>query len=195
MRCADQLEVGRLLECNLLRHRQLGGGIDQLAVAEPAAGGGVHDHAVLRTTGGRSDVPALRGCRHEHDPRRRAGAAQRDVRAANGSRTARQLSADERIRIDLVIGRRVLDHNLVDIHLELFGDQHRQRRVGPLTHLDDGHDERDFARAINAQEGVRRERRIGRESVAYLAARRQAEAKQQTAADGAGRGEKVAPRG
>src|SRR5207302_9178619 len=39
VRCADQLEVRRLLERNLLRHRQLRGGIDQLAVAELAAGG------------------------------------------------------------------------------------------------------------------------------------------------------------
>ncbi len=125
MRRADQLEVRGILEGDVRRHRKLRRGIDQLAVAELAAAGRMHDNSHLRLACGRIDVPALRGRRHEHDACRRAGLAQRDVGAANGGRTARQLSTNERIRIDLVIGRRVLNCNLVDIHLELFGDQHR----------------------------------------------------------------------
>ena len=102
---------------------------------------------------------------------------------------ARHLSADERIGIELVVRRRVLDRDLVDIDLELFGDQHRDRGIGSLSHLDDRHHERDFAGAIDAQKRVRRERRIARETVAHLAACGQAEAQQQTAADRGGRRE------
>ena len=85
----------------------------------------------------------------------------------------------------------MLDRDLVDIDLELFGDQHRQRRVSPLAHLDHGADERHLARAVDAQEGVGRERRVSGKRVADLAARRQTEAEEQTTADGAGGGEEV----
>ena len=88
----------------------------------------------------------------------------------------------------------MLDRDLVDVDLELFGDQHRDRRIGPLPHLDDRHHERDFARAIDAQEGVRRERRIGRERVPDLSARRKAETEQQPAAESGRRDEEVASR-
>ena len=62
MRGSDQFEIGRLFERDFLRHRQLRSGIHQLAIAELAAGGLVHDHALLRVTAGRVDVPALSGC-------------------------------------------------------------------------------------------------------------------------------------
>ena len=61
MRCSDQFEIGRLFERDLLGHRQLRGGIHQLAIAELAAGGPVHDHTLFRVTGGRVDVPTLSG--------------------------------------------------------------------------------------------------------------------------------------
>ena len=197
MRRSDQLEIGRLFERDVLGHRQLRGGIHQLAIAELAAGGAVHDHTLFRATGGRVDVPTLSGCTHEHDASRRACATQRDVGAANRRRTAGHLHADQRIHVDLVVGRRVLDRDFVDVDLELFGDQHRNRGIRPLSHLDDGHHERDLAGAIDAQKRVRRERRIGGETVAHLAARGKAEAKHQSAADRSGRGEleKVAARG
>ena len=51
MRCSDQLEIGRLFECNLRGHRQLRSGIDQLSIAKLAAGGCVHDQPLFRATG------------------------------------------------------------------------------------------------------------------------------------------------
>jgi hypothetical protein len=145
-------------------------------------------------TGRRIDLPALRGRRHQHDARSRTGLAQRVVKAANGFGGARHLDADRRIHIDLVVRGGVLDCDLVDIDFELFREQHRQRRVGPLAHLNLGRDERHFASAVDAQESVRRERRVGGKRVAHFAECGEPEAEQQTAADGCRRSEKPAPR-
>ena len=91
VRLADQPEFGGLLERHLLRHRQLRRSVGERAVAELAAAGRVHHSAVLRPAGGRIDVPALRGRRDQHDARRRARVAQRDVHARE-SRWKRQSS-------------------------------------------------------------------------------------------------------
>ena len=104
MRCPDQFEVGRRLERDIFGHWQLCGRVP-ISIAELAAGGAVHDHAVFGVTAGRIDVPTLGGRRHQHDASRRAGATQRDVGRANGSRTAGHLDANQRIHIDLVVGR------------------------------------------------------------------------------------------
>ena len=196
VRRADQLEVARLLERHLLGHRQFRGGIDELPVAELAAGWGVHDPAVVRMAGGDIDVPAPGGGRHQHDAGRGTGAAQRLIGAADCGRRTRQLSADQWIDVDLVVGRRMLDRDAVDIDLEFLGDQHRNRGVGALAHLDHWHHERDLAGAIDAQECVGRERRVGGEAVAYFGARGQPEADQQPATQRVGHGhlEKVAAR-
>jgi hypothetical protein len=141
----------------------------------------VYYGAVLGAAGRRIDLPALRGRLHQHDARRCARLAERNVHAANRGRGAGHLDADERIDVDLVVRRRMLDGDLVDVDLQLFGDQHRQRGVGALAHLDHGHHERHLARAIDAQERVRREGRISRERVADLAARGQADGENQSA--------------
>ena len=60
--------------------------------------------------------------------------------------------------------------DFVDVDFELFGDQHRNRGVSPLSHLDEGHHERDLAGAVDAQKSVRREWRVGGE--AYPESRR-----------------------
>ena len=53
------LKSAGVLERDVLGHRQLRGGIHQLAIAELAAGGRVHDDTLFRVTGGRIDIPAL----------------------------------------------------------------------------------------------------------------------------------------
>ncbi len=48
--------------------------------------------------------------------------------------------------------------HLLQIHLQLFGDQHGDGRVGALAHLDIGHGQDDLPIASDADEGIGRER-------------------------------------
>jgi len=49
--------------------------------------------------------------------------------------------------------------HLLQVHLQLFGDQHRDGGIGALAHLDIGHGEDDLPVASDADEGIGRERR------------------------------------
>ena len=51
----------------------------------------------------------------------------------------------------------MLEPHLLQVDLELFGDQHRDGGVGALAHLDIGHGQDDLPVAADADEGVRRE--------------------------------------
>ena len=78
-------------------------------------------------------------------PSRRPGAA-----AARTPRIAFELPvaciAEQRIGVELLVRRRVLELHLVEVHLQLLGDQHRDRGVGALAHLDVGHGQDDLRR-------------------------------------------------
>ena len=63
------------------------------------------------------------------------------------------------IGVELFVGRGVLQPHLVEVHLQLFGDQHRDRRIGALAHFDIGHGQDDLAVTSDADEGVGREGR------------------------------------
>jgi hypothetical protein len=77
----------------------------------------------------------------------------------------------------------VLQPHLLEVHLELFGDQHRDRGVGALAHLDIGHGQDDLAVAPDADEGVGRETiGVGCRRIAVCG--RQAQAQQQASAHG-----------
>jgi len=136
MRRSDELERAGFLQRDLLGDRHFGGGIDERTVGQRASGARVDDDSFLRATGRRIDLPALRGGRHQHDARSCTGLTQRTVKTANRFGGAGHLDAYRRIRIELVVGGSVLDRDLVDIDLELFRDQHRQRRERALAHLD-----------------------------------------------------------
>jgi hypothetical protein len=88
----------------------------------------------------------------------------------------------------------MLDRDLVDVDLELLGNEHRQRRIRALPHLDHRRDERHLAGAIEAQERVRRKRCIGRQRVTHLGATRHCKAEKQPAAERGGRDHEAAPR-
>ncbi len=51
----------------------------------------------------------------------------------------------------------MLEADISHVEIHLFGDQHGKGCVGALSHLDDRHDDRDFAGRIEADEGVGRE--------------------------------------
>ncbi len=83
----------------------------------------------------------------------------------------------------------MLEAHLLQIHLEFFRDQHRDRRVGALAHLDIGHGQDDLAVAVDADEGIRREA-LG--VSCFASTERQAQ--HQPAADRDARNEEAAPR-
>ncbi len=95
------------------------------------------DVARLGRQRARIDIELLCRCRDQHGARRRAGLAQRQVEGADRRRVARDLHAtEEGVAVELVVRRRMLDRHIAHVDIELFGDQHRQRRVGALSHLD-----------------------------------------------------------
>ena len=51
---------------------------------------------------------------------------------------------------------------LAEIGIELFGENHRDRGIDALPHLDLRHDQRGLAGMINADESIRRELAVGR---------------------------------
>jgi hypothetical protein len=87
----------------------------------------------------------------------------------------------------------VLEVNLFEVNLQLFGDQHRDRRIGALTHFDVRHGQDDPAVACDAHEGVGREGVVvGRFEVAGC--ERQLETQHQASARCGSGPKKVAPR-
>jgi hypothetical protein len=51
----------------------------------------------------------------------------------------------------------MFDLHLFQVHFQLFGDQHRDRRIGALPHLDIRHGQNNPSIASDADEGVGRE--------------------------------------
>jgi hypothetical protein len=136
----------------------------------------------LRAAGRRIDVPALCRRRHEHRSRGRAGLAQGLPRCAYRVRVAGCLyAAQQGIAVELFVGRSMLQPDLFEVHLQLFGDQHRDGGVGALAHLDIGHGQDDLPVAFDADEGVGREA-VGRFGIA--GGERQAQTQQQASARG-----------
>ena len=112
----------------------------------------------LSAAGRRIDVPPLGRRRHQHPPRDRTGLAQRLPRRADRGRAAGRLNAgQQRIPVELRVGRRMFQPHLFEIDFELFGDQHRDGRIGALAHLDIGHRQDDLPVGFDADEGIRRE--------------------------------------
>ena len=154
---ADQFEILRVLQSNLRRHRQLRGFIGQRAVRQLAAGRRVGDDSSARPTRRRVHAPGLGGSGHQHGAHGRTGAAKRLVERSHRGRRARFLIAEHRVRVQLVVGRRVLEVDLVQSHLQFSRDQHGHRGVGALSHFDLVHDQRDPAVLADANKRVRRE--------------------------------------
>ncbi len=64
---------------------------------------------------------------------------------------------EQRIGVERVVRWRVLEDDLVEPDLQFLRQQHGQRGVGALSHLDHRHDQGDLTLAIDADEGVRYE--------------------------------------
>ena len=183
-RCADELEILRPLEHHVFGDRHAGGGGGKFAVFDPSPRRRVKHFTALRAAGRRIDIPALCRRRHEHGSRDRAGLAQGLPRRAYRVRVAGCLqSADQGVAVELFVGRSVLQPHLFQVHLQLFGDQHRDGGIGALAHLDIGHGQDNLPVASDADEGVGREA-IGVGCLGLAVCQRQAQAQHQTSASG-----------
>ncbi len=98
----------------------------------------------------------------------------------------------DRIGIECVIGWCVLQPDLVEVHLQLLGDQHGQRRVHALAHLHHWHHQRHCARAVYANESVRSKVRRPY-CPRRLQHQRQCQVENQAASDGGSDFQKTAP--
>jgi hypothetical protein len=77
----------------------------------------------------------------------------------------------------------VLQPHLFEVHLQLFGNQHRDRGVGALAHLHIGHCQDNLSVAFDADEGVGREA-LGASRCGFAVGRPQGQAQQQASASG-----------
>jgi hypothetical protein len=182
-RGADELEILRPLERHGFGDRQAGGGGGKFAILDAFPRRRVKHFTALRAAGRRIDIPALRRRRHEHGPRGRTGLAQGLPRGAYRVRVAGCLHSQQRIGVELFVGRSMLQPHLFQVHLQLFGDQHRDGGIGALAHLDIGHGQDDLPVASDADEGVGREA-IGAGRFGFAVGERQAEAQHQAPARG-----------
>jgi hypothetical protein len=86
----------------------------------------------------------------------------------------------------------MLQLHLRQVHLELFGDQHRDGCIGALAHLDIGHGQDTLPIAFDADKGIGREagraRRVG-----IAGQSRQAQAEQQSSSRGYANLQEIAP--
>ena len=156
-RCSDQREVLRVLERDAGRYRQLRRRIDQGPVFKRLAGRRMNHFSMFGVARGWIDVPLSRRRGDQHDARDGTSTAKWFPHCHDRGRAAGDLEPEQRIGIELVVGRRGLEGDLRKIDLQLFGDEHRHRGVSALSHLDLRHDQSDAVVATDANEGVRSE--------------------------------------
>jgi hypothetical protein len=142
------------------------------------------DLALLRMARRGIDPPLPRRRGNQHQTSGGAGTAQRLPHRPHRGRTAGRLQAEQRVRIEPVVGRRVFETDLSEVDLQLFGNQHRHRGIGALAHLDLRYDHRHLVVAGDADKGIGRENRVVRSFGGDHP--RQPETQQQPAAGGAG---------
>ena len=145
-RLADQLEVGYRFERRILRRLRswLASSISS-PYAELAVAAGVGDFAVLGAARGGSTFQRRAAASTSIARALGAGLAQRRPERADRIGVAGHLDPEDRIAVELVVRRRVLDRDLGPVRVELFGEDHRDRGVDALAHLDLRHDQRDLA--------------------------------------------------
>ena len=192
-RGADELEILRPLERHAFGDRHAGGIGGKFAIFDASSRRRVKHFAALRAAGRRIDIPALCRRRDQHGSRGRAGLAQRLPRPAYRVRVAGCLHAQQGIGVELFVGRSMLQPHLFQVHLQLFGDQHRDGGIGALAHLDIGHGQDDLSVAADADEGVGHEA-IGADRFGFAVCERQAQAQHQAAAGGRSGPQEPAPR-
>ena len=156
----DQLEIGRLLQRDLVRHRQLRRIGDERAVCGRLAALRMRDDAIGRRQLARRHLPAGRRDRYQHRAGLAAGFAQLLPRVRHGRAAARPLHRAEReVRVAFRIGRRAFDAHVRPVGVE---PRRRSSRCPYAPHFDVLRDDGDGAVGRDAQECIRRETGGGR---------------------------------
>jgi hypothetical protein len=156
-RFADQHEIPRVLQRNILWRHLAARRKRQRAIGKPASAPFVHHLAVGGRAAGRVDLPLPRGGLNQHGARAGAGGAQRRPPCSNGIGIAGGLNTEKGIAIELVARRRMLQRQSGKIGVEFLGQNHRDRGIDALPHLDLGHYQCGVPRRIDADEGIGRE--------------------------------------
>jgi hypothetical protein len=160
-RLADIDEILGVLERDIRRRRLAARGDGKLAVGKISPAFGVRHLALRRRAACRFDLPLSRRGLNQHGTRARSSLAQRHPERADRVGIAGHLQAEGRIAIELVVRRGVLQRHLREIGVELFGEDHRNRRIDALAHLDLRHHQRGVPVLIDADERVGRELALG----------------------------------
>jgi hypothetical protein len=157
-RTTDQPELRRVFQRDVFRRRDCRRARGQRAVVERALRAIVNHLAIFGAALRCRNLPLTRSGLDQAGTRGRSSLAQRLPESADGIRIAGGLDAQHRIEVQLLVGRRVLDAHPLPVRVEFFCDDHRERRVHALPHLDLRTDERHCALTVDADEGVRCER-------------------------------------
>ena len=155
-RPADQHEILRVLQRDILWRHLAARRERQRTIGKLAPAVLVQDLAVGGSAAYRLDLPLFRGGLDQHGARACAGSAQVGPPRPDRIGIAGGLNAKQRIAVELVAGRCVLQRHSREIGVELFRQNHRYRGVDALSHLDLRHHQRCRAGWIDADEGVRR---------------------------------------
>ena len=134
-RLAQQTEFFRTLQRNRFRNRKRRGLFDQRAVSQTAPAGFVDDFALLCGARIFLHVPGLSSGGDQHCPRRAPSLPQDPPHAANTVAAGRQLCATEIGITVFGVRRHPLGFDLVPVHIEFFGQEHRHRGHHALAHF------------------------------------------------------------
>ena len=125
-RRADELEVLRIgLSATFFGYRHACGVGGEIAVSGASSRRRVNHLAAFRVTGRGLDIPALCRGRHQHDPGGCARLAHRLPHGTDRVEPPVACTPPERITVELFVGRSMLELDLLQVHLQFFGDQHR----------------------------------------------------------------------
>ena len=135
---ADQRPVLGILEGHALGRLAARGRGGDLAERDLALARHVGDDPVLRGAFGGRHVPVRGRGGDQHRSRRGAGLAQIILRGADRAAAAGRHVAPYAVATEILLRRCVLGADLLPVALQLFGDQHRERRERALAHLGAG---------------------------------------------------------
>ena len=152
-RAADDAEILRVLQRDLLGHRQRHGGLGQFAVTQLAAIRAQH-RAGLRAQRGHVHLPARCGGTEQHGPRACAELAILRKTVLDRMGAAGEVNAEERVNVGAVV-RAVPAAHQAPVGVEFFRQDHRQCGLHALSELQPVDRHRDFAIGGDLHEGRR----------------------------------------
>ena len=155
LRLADVAEVGTVFQCHAFfgRNRQGGGRLDELSIGGATTIGSEH-HAIFSAQLRCRHAPLGRCGLHDHASCRGADAAQGLVGGHHAHAAAGELRGHERM-VESRVDAGDFDRQSLRIHVELFGEDHRQSDVDALTHFALADDHGDAIVGTDAHEGMR----------------------------------------